>query len=94
MNSIPAGNELALPFLPVRDYEVSKGFYEALGFTKLLDGEVAIFGAGTTLRSILPDGMNCNLGPAPEPKLAAFLDAIRERERMRPIQALHLTSGA
>lgn len=37
------------PFLPARDFEVSKRFYEALGFEKLLDGDVAIFacaGAG------------------------------------------------
>ena len=47
MNLIPTGTELARPFLPVQDYEVSKGFYEAIGFTKLLDGEVAIFGAGS-----------------------------------------------
>jgi hypothetical protein len=39
----------------------------------------APMGGGTTLRSILPEGMNCNLGPGPEPRLAAFLDAIREQ---------------
>ncbi len=37
---------LARPFLPAQDFEVSKSFYEALGFTKLLDGEVAIFACG------------------------------------------------
>ncbi len=47
MASIPAGTELARPFLPARDYELSKRFYEALGFTKVLDGEVAIFNAGS-----------------------------------------------
>lgn len=31
------------PFLPSRDYDLSKRFYEALGFEKVLDGEVAIF---------------------------------------------------
>jgi catechol 2,3-dioxygenase-like lactoylglutathione lyase family enzyme len=35
------------PFLPVKDYDVSKSFYEALGFEKVLDGEVAIFNAGS-----------------------------------------------
>jgi hypothetical protein len=30
-------------FLPTRDFDVSKRFYEALGFTKILDSEVAIF---------------------------------------------------
>lgn len=36
-------------------------------------------GGGTTLRRILPEGMNCNLGPGPEPQLGPFLDAVRER---------------
>jgi uncharacterized glyoxalase superfamily protein PhnB len=44
---IPSGTELARPFLPGRDFELSKRFYEALGFTKVLDGEVAIFDAGS-----------------------------------------------
>jgi hypothetical protein len=39
----------------------------------------APLGGGTTLRCVLPEGANCNLGPGPEPTLAAFLDAIRER---------------
>ena len=46
MSGIPAGTELARPFLPARDFDLSRRFYEALGFKKLLDGEVAIFGAG------------------------------------------------
>lgn len=33
----------------------------------------------TTLRTITADGMNCNLGPGPEPKLNLFMEAIRER---------------
>ena len=45
--SIPTGTERVRPFLPVRDYELSKRFYEALGFEKVLDGEVAIFNAGS-----------------------------------------------
>jgi catechol 2,3-dioxygenase-like lactoylglutathione lyase family enzyme len=44
---IPTGTELALPFMPTRDFELSKRFYEALGFKKVLDGEVAIFHAGS-----------------------------------------------
>lgn len=44
--SVPAGNELARPFLPTRDFQVSVGFYEALGFVKLLESEVAIFEIG------------------------------------------------
>jgi hypothetical protein len=44
--AIPDGREIARPFLPTRDFEVSRAFYEALGFEKLLDGEVAIFAVG------------------------------------------------
>lgn len=47
MRAIPSGTELARPFLPTKDFEQSKRFYEALGFPKLLDGDVAIFGAGS-----------------------------------------------
>jgi hypothetical protein len=48
MTAIPADTELARPFLPARDFALSKRFYETIGFKKLLDGEVAIFGIGTT----------------------------------------------
>lgn len=41
------GTELARPFLPTRDFELSKHFYLALGFEMLLDSEVAIFAAGS-----------------------------------------------
>ena len=47
MKEIPAGTELARPFMPARDYALSKNFYETLGFEKLLDGDVAIFKAGS-----------------------------------------------
>lgn len=47
MPAIPTGTELIRPFLPCRDFELSKRFYEALGFEKVLDGEVAIFNAGS-----------------------------------------------
>ncbi|MDA1043913.1 MAG: glyoxalase [Verrucomicrobia bacterium] len=47
MNGIPTGTELARPFMPARDFDLSKRFYEALGFEKVLDGEVAIFNAGS-----------------------------------------------
>lgn len=46
-NAIPSGTELARPFMPAKDFERSKRFYEALGFTKVLDDEVAIFNAGS-----------------------------------------------
>lgn len=42
------GTELARPFVPARDFELSKSFYEALGFRKLLDSDVAIFGIGAS----------------------------------------------
>jgi len=45
---VPAGTEMARPFLPAKDFDLSKRFYEALGFTKVLDGEVAIFQMGTS----------------------------------------------
>lgn len=45
--SIPSGTELARPFLPTSDFEKSKAFYEAIGFEKVLDSEVAIFNAGS-----------------------------------------------
>jgi catechol 2,3-dioxygenase-like lactoylglutathione lyase family enzyme len=47
MNRVPAGTETIRPFLPCRDFERSKRFYEALGFRKVLDGDVAIFNAGS-----------------------------------------------
>jgi catechol 2,3-dioxygenase-like lactoylglutathione lyase family enzyme len=43
-----AGSEVARPFLPTRDIAASRAFYEALGFRKLLDGEVVIFAVGAT----------------------------------------------
>ena len=48
MNGVPTGSELARPFLPARDFDLSRRFYEALGFEKLLDGEVAILAAGSS----------------------------------------------
>ena len=47
MPVIHAETDLARPFIPARDFDVSKRFYEALGFQKLLDGEVAIFRIGS-----------------------------------------------
>jgi hypothetical protein len=40
---VPSGTEGARPFLPAKDHDLSKRFYEAIGFEKVLDGEVAIF---------------------------------------------------
>jgi len=46
MKKVPAGTELIRPFLPTKDFDLSREFYEALGFEKVLDGEVAIFNSG------------------------------------------------
>ncbi len=45
---IPSGTELARPFLPAKDFDVSKKFYKAIGFEKLLDADVAIFRLGSS----------------------------------------------
>src|ERR1700754_909367 len=47
MTGVPTGTELTRPFMPAKDFELSKRFYEALGFEKVLDSEVAIFNAGS-----------------------------------------------
>jgi uncharacterized glyoxalase superfamily protein PhnB len=44
--AIPSGTESARGFLPAQDFGKSKAFYEALGFKKLLDADVAIFAVG------------------------------------------------
>jgi hypothetical protein len=43
---IPSGAESCRPFLPAKNFDVSRAFYEALGFKKLLDSDVAIFAVG------------------------------------------------
>ena len=48
MATLPAGTETARPFLPTRDFDLSRRFYEALGFEKLLDADVAIFRVGSS----------------------------------------------
>jgi catechol 2,3-dioxygenase-like lactoylglutathione lyase family enzyme len=47
MTTIPTGTELIRPFVPAKDFDCSKRFYETLGFEKEFDGEVAIFNAGS-----------------------------------------------
>lgn len=42
-----SGTELARPFLPTKNFDLSKRFYEALGFEMTLDSEVAIFRAAS-----------------------------------------------
>jgi hypothetical protein len=45
--ALPSGTEFARPFLPSRDFELSKKFYTTVGFEMLLDSsDVAIFRAG------------------------------------------------
>jgi hypothetical protein len=45
-NGLPSGTERARAFLPSEDFEVSQAFYVALGFTIVLEGDVAIFDTG------------------------------------------------
>jgi hypothetical protein len=47
MNKVPTGTEVARPFLPTKDFDLSRRFYETLGFDKVLDGDVAIFNVGS-----------------------------------------------
>jgi hypothetical protein len=47
MSNIPTGTERMRPFVPAKDFDLSKRFYESLGFEKVLDGEVAIFNAAS-----------------------------------------------
>jgi len=48
MANVPSGTELARPFVPAKDLELSKRFYVRLGFEKLLDSDVAIFRIGAS----------------------------------------------
>jgi catechol 2,3-dioxygenase-like lactoylglutathione lyase family enzyme len=47
VDRVPTGTERIRPFIPAEDFDRSTRFYEALGFEKALDGEVAIFNAGS-----------------------------------------------
>src|SRR4051812_41843658 len=48
MSDLIMGTELIRPFIPSKDLDLSKRFYEALGFEKVLDDdEVVIFNAGS-----------------------------------------------
>ena len=46
MSNVPIGTETVRPFLTAKDFELSKRFYVALGFKKVLDSDVAIFKMG------------------------------------------------
>ncbi len=49
MTNIPSGTEVARPFVPAKDLELSKRFYIKLGFEIVLDADdVAIFRIGTS----------------------------------------------
>ena len=45
--NVPTGTECLRPFVPTKDFDLSRRFYEALGFEKVVDGEVAIFNAAS-----------------------------------------------
>lgn len=42
---VPPEVGLARPFIPAKDFDLSKRFYETPGFEKVLDADVAIFNA-------------------------------------------------
>jgi hypothetical protein len=46
MANIPSGTELARPFVPAKDLDLSKCFYVRLGFEKVLGGDVVVFSIG------------------------------------------------
>ena len=48
VTSTPSGHEVCRPFLPTKDLAHSCAFYEALGFGKVFQGDVAIFAVGAT----------------------------------------------
>src|SRR5262245_6670983 len=48
MTNVLSGTELARPFVPAADFELSKRFYVKLGFEKVLDGDVAVFRIGSS----------------------------------------------
>jgi catechol 2,3-dioxygenase-like lactoylglutathione lyase family enzyme len=48
MTNIPSGTELARPFVPSTDMDLSKRFYVKLGFEKVLDDEVVVFRIGAS----------------------------------------------
>jgi Glyoxalase/Bleomycin resistance protein/Dioxygenase superfamily len=44
--SLPSGAERARAFLPSEDFDASKDFYIALGYTVVLESDIAIFAIG------------------------------------------------
>lgn len=48
MKRVPAGTDLARPFVPAKDFDVCKRFYRTLGFEQVHDGEVAVFRVGAS----------------------------------------------
>jgi catechol 2,3-dioxygenase-like lactoylglutathione lyase family enzyme len=48
MANVPSGTELARPFVPAKDLDLSKRFYVALGFEKVLDSDVVVFRIGSS----------------------------------------------
>jgi uncharacterized glyoxalase superfamily protein PhnB len=46
--AILTDTDAARPFVPAKDFEISIAFYEALGFSKLLHQDVAVFEVGAT----------------------------------------------
>ena len=64
MSKPPSGTELIRAFLPCKDRGLSTQFYEALGFEKLLDGDVTIFATasgGFLLTDFYDEGLDGKL---------------------------------
>jgi uncharacterized glyoxalase superfamily protein PhnB len=47
MSNLPTVTDSVRSFLPCKDFDLSRRFYESLGFKKVLDSEVAIFNSGS-----------------------------------------------
>ncbi len=62
---VPSGTERMRSFIAARDFDRTKRFYDALGFEKVLDAEVAIFnvasGGFILTRHTGKDAPNANL---------------------------------
>jgi len=54
------------------DYISGQRSYYILGQSLMSETE-------TTLRSVTADGLNCNLGPGPEPTRLAFLERLKQQ---------------
>jgi hypothetical protein len=78
LSGIDVEDFAAGPVLVLAPHFSAVRHHPATGEVKYFVLGQAPMGGGTTLRAVMPDGANCNLGPGPEPRLEAFLGAIRQ----------------